>query len=234
MWTCAVVAAAAVLRPDAARAQAPYPVPPYPPPIYDPDWPGYGGSSSARLEVSPLETEVYVDGRYAGKVSQFHGFWQRLDLPAGRHELTLYLEGYRTMREKVQLEPDASYKIKWNMERLAAGESTGPRPEPPRRAARAAASQSSPSPPSAPSRPRERSGFGTLTIRVQPTDATVLIDGERWEAPESGTRLAVQVSEGTHWVEVGKKGFETYSTRVRVHDGEVTRLNVSLPALESQ
>jgi PEGA domain-containing protein len=219
----------------------PYPMPPYPPPIYDPDWPGYGGASSARLEVSPVETEVYVDGRYAGKVSQFHGFWQRLDLPAGRHELTLYLEGYRTMREKVQFEPDASYKIKWTMERLAAGEASGPRPEPPRRVARAAASQGAPSSPrgvpsspTAPSRPRERSGFGTLTIRVQPADATVLIDGERWEAPESGSRLAVHLSEGTHSVEVGKKGFETYSSRVRVHEDQVTRLNVSLPTLESQ
>jgi len=228
--------AAAASRPEAARAQEPYPLPPYPgvPPIYGPDGTDYGGTSAARLQVTPKETEVYVDGHYAGKVGAFQGFWQRLDVPSGGHELTLYLEGYRTMREKVQLEPDASYKIKWNMERLAAGESTGPRPEPPRRAARAAASQSSPSPPSAPSRPRERSGFGTLTIRVQPTDATVLIDGERWEAPESGRRLAVQLSEGTHSVEVGKKGFETYSTRVRVHDGEVTRLNVSLPALESQ
>jgi hypothetical protein len=226
--------AAAVLRPDMARAQ-PYPPPPYP--VVPPD---YEGTSSARLQVTPKETEVYIDGRYAGKVGAFQGFWQRLEVPAGGHELTLYLEGYRTMREKVHFEPGASYKIKWSMERLAAGESSGPRPEPPRKAARATppatAKEGEILPPSAATsaRPRERSGFGTLAIRVQPTDATVLIDGEKWEAPESGRRLAVQVSEGTHWVEVGKHGYQTYSSSVRIHEGEVTRLNVSLPALESQ
>jgi hypothetical protein len=228
--------AAAASRPEAARAQEPYPLPPYPgvPPIYGPDGTDYGGTSAARLQVTPKETEVYVDGHYAGKVGAFQGFWQRLDVPSGGHELTLYLEGYRTMREKVHFEPGASYKIKWSMERLGAGEASGPRPEPPRRAAPATAKESAPPSAATPGRQREKSGFGTLAIRVQPSDATVLIDGERWEAPESGRRLAVQVSEGTHWVEVGKRGFQTFSSSVRVHEGEVTRLNVSLPSLESQ
>ena len=39
-------------------------------------------------------------------------------------------------------------------------------------------------------RPPDSRGFGTLNIRVQPGDADVIIDGERWDSPEGGSRLA--------------------------------------------
>src|SRR5204863_4955 len=44
-----------------------------------------------------------------------------------------------------------------------------------------------------PERPGDRRGpesnsFGTLNVRVQPGDAVVVIDGERWDSPEGGSR----------------------------------------------
>ena len=126
--------AAAWMGPAAAHAQ-PYPFPPPGYPIFVPE---YDAGSSARLLVTPREAEVYVDGRYAGKVRDFHGFTQRLDLPAGGHELALYLDGYRTLREKLYFQAGDSYKIKGAMERLGAGESSGPRPEPVKRSRRPA------------------------------------------------------------------------------------------------
>ena len=50
---------------------------------------GYGyidDSTSVRLEVTPRETEVFVDGLPAGTVDSFDGFFQRLRLPPGDHD----------------------------------------------------------------------------------------------------------------------------------------------------
>ena len=47
----------------------------------------YGGSdrapSALRIEVKPVEAEVYVDGYLAGSVDEFDGFFQRLNLTPG-------------------------------------------------------------------------------------------------------------------------------------------------------
>ena len=85
-----------------------------------------------------------------------------------------------------------------------------------------------------PERPGDRRGpesnsFGTLTIRVQPGDAVVIIDGERWDSPEGGSRLTVQLSAGSHRVEVRKDGFKPYSSTIQIRPGEPQALNISLP-----
>jgi hypothetical protein len=64
-------------------------------------------------------------------------------------------------------------------------------------------------------------------MRVQPGDAEVAIDGERWEAP-GGERIVVQLSEGVHRVEVRKDGYRTYTSTVRIRAGDTTTLNVAL------
>lgn len=225
VWTCAAFAVGVALCPALAEAQPSDP-------FFPPDGP-YVGSSAARLLVVPKEAAVYVDGNFAGKVEEFDGFMERLDLPTGGHELTFYLEGYRTVREKLHFEPGATYKIKVRMEKLAAGESSGPRPEPlvpPRDVARTKARSGTPLPAAPPDRPE--SGFGTLSIRIQPPDTRVLIDDQPWEAPEPNQRLSVQVAAGIHRVEVRKDGWRTFSTSIRVWEGDVTTLNISLPALE--
>jgi len=104
----------------------PYPYPAYPPYRYYRD-PG----ASVRLEVKPKEAEVFVDGYYAGIVDDFDGAFQRLRVEPGEHEITLYLDGYRTVRQKVYLTPNNTFKIKYALERLAAGEQPEPRPQPP-------------------------------------------------------------------------------------------------------
>lgn len=63
---------------------------------------------------------------------------------------------------------------------------------------------------------------------MQPGDATVIIDGERWAGPQGQERLVVEVAEGPHRVQIQKDGFETYSADLTVRRGEATPLNVSL------
>jgi hypothetical protein len=69
--------------------------------------------------------------------------------------------------------------------------------------------------------------FGAVAVRVQPADAEILIDGERWEAP-AGERVQVQLTPGAHRVEVRKSGYRTYSSTVSVRSGQTVTVNVSL------
>jgi hypothetical protein len=71
--------------------------------------------------------------------------------------------------------------------------------------------------------------FGGIAIRVQPADADVLIDGERWEGPATDEALIVQVAPGAHRIEIRKDGYRSYTTQVDVRAGQTTPINVSLP-----
>ncbi len=212
-----------------------------PPPLYagygfyDPFWswgyPGWGypgwygpsfaGFGSARLQVTPRQAEVYVDGYLAGTVDDFDGTFQRLSVAPGEHELTIYLEGYRTFTQKLLFRPGATINIKQPLEPLAPGEDSGPRPQvtaPP------AGSPSDAGGPAA----SPAAAFGTLAIRVQPEGATLFVDGEEWSAPEGDDRILIELADGPHDVEVRKEGLTTYRRTVQVRAGRTVALNVSL------
>jgi hypothetical protein len=226
-----------------------YPYPPYP---Y-----GYGlgfdNSASIRVMVTPKEAEVYVDGYLAGIVDDFDGIFQRLHVPPGDHEFTFYREGYHTARQKMYVAARGDLKLHFAMTPLGAGEANEPRPVAPAPAPQAQGGDNgqpgrypprrmppqryAPPPPPPPDRtppgppPQEETtnpSSGTLTIRVQPANAEILIDGERWRGPNDNERLVVQVSEGTHRIEVKKDGFQTFSGEYEVHRGTSTPVNISL------
>jgi hypothetical protein len=196
----------------------------------------YPFESAARIQVEPRHTEVYVDGYLAGTVDDFDGIAQRLRLPAGEHVVELYLEGHRTIRELIFFQPGETYRIRHKMEPVAVGETPSPRPSP------ATSATGAPSPPPRPGSsgpygqgprdPRDRTlpgqGAGTIAVRVQPGDAVVLIDGERWDSSGAGARLDVQVNPGPHRIEVQKDGYQPFSSTVQVRAGETTAVNVSL------
>jgi hypothetical protein len=159
-------------------------------------------------------------------VDDFDGFFQRLRLDQGEHEVTLYLSGHRTVTRKIYLQPNGTFRIRHTMETLPAGTPPEPRPVP-----------LVPPPPGqaagAPVQGRGAAGanaaFGGIAIRVQPADAEVLIDGERWEGPAADEALVVQVAPGAHRIEIRKDGYRSYTTQVDVGAGQTTPLNVSLP-----
>ena len=79
------------------------------------------------------------------------------------------------------------------------------------------------------SRGGQRDDFGTLAIRVQPGDAEILIDGERWDgSAEGGSRLSVELGEGPHRIEIRREGYRSYTANVRIRRGQTETLNVSL------
>lgn len=195
----------------------------------------FGAFGSARLQVTPRQAEVYVDGYLAGTVDDFDGVFQRLRLRPGGHEITVFLEGYETVREAIYLEPGAERKLQFAMNRLAAGERSQPPPAP-------AADEESPARtlPDAPGardagnegdvRERRETNlrFGTLVLRVQPPDAEILIDNERWATSASQDRLSIELPQGRHSVEVRRQGSSTFREDVLIRPGATLTLNVSL------
>jgi hypothetical protein len=185
----------------------PYPFAGYPPYGF------YGEpTGSVRLQVSPRDAEVFVDGYYAGIVDDFDGLFQRLNVRPGPHEIVLYHEKYRAIRQTLYVAIGTDYKIRQELTQLSAGETAEPRPVP-----------TSPA-------PGFSNVFGALSIRVQPADAVILVDGEEWRSPEPQGRLVVQLSEGVHRIEIRKDGHITFSSTVDVRRGETTTLNVVLPS----
>lgn len=75
---------------------------------------------------------------------------------------------------------------------------------------------------------QQRTDFGTLSIQVRPPDAGIFIDGERWTGSGDNGPLEVQLSPGTHRVEIRSVGRQTFSREITIRAGETTPLNVSL------
>ena len=200
-------------------------------------WPPYGyhgrsfydDSAALRLQVAPRETEVFIDGYYAGTVDDFDGVFQRLHIEPGDHDVELYLPGHRSVQQKIYLQSGKTFTVRHTMEPLAAGEA------PPARPAGTAAAPAGPRP--VPRRPGQRpdardsagnEAFGALALRVQPADAEVFIDGERWAGAAEDDRLVVQLAPGVHRVEVRKAGFRSYITEITVRSRETATLNVAM------
>jgi hypothetical protein len=203
-----------------------YPYRPYAPYIYRP-------GADLRIQVTPREAEVYIDGYLVGNVDDYDGVFQRLRVPYGEHQISVYREGYRTITEKMLFRPYESYNIKQPMQPIGSGGAAEPRPAP----QPGAPSQPAPrrgAPPNAgyPDRNPDRNAdrFGTVAIRVQPGDAAVFIDGERWDTAPGEDRLTLELTEGSHRVEIRKEGFKDYSSTITVRAGRTVTLNVSLPS----
>ncbi len=237
------------LAPSVAHAQFWYPPYYYPHPVYR-----YEREADVRIRVNPSDASVYVDGYFAGKVEDFDGVFQRLHALPGQHEIVIYKPGYRSLRQRLYLTLNHTHNIDGDLDKLGPGETDEPEPrpiEPPPGAQagpddrrpelprgpvtrRPPAPQRPPEParPAEPRRPAPPSGearSGTLVIRVQPSGATVLIDGEKWNGPTGDDeRLIVQVPSGRHHVEVEKDGYERYTMDVEVERGRSEALNISL------
>ena len=190
---------------------------PYPYPGFGfPPGPGfYPGDrfSSIRLQVAQREALVYVDGYAAGLVDDYDGVFQRLQLVPGHHEIVVYLQGYRTLRENLYLNPGSTHSIKHTLMPLAPGEPAEPQPVP-----RAMPPVSGAVPGNAPA--PEPARTGTLALRVQPGDASVFVDGEPWRGPQGQDRLVIELNEGMHRVRVEKPGFQSFVVDVDVRAGE--------------
>lgn len=70
-----------------------------------------------RLKVSPRHASVYVDGYYAGVVDDFDGFFQRLTLEVGPHEIEVEAPGYGSQVFDVYVDPERTIDLHADLER---------------------------------------------------------------------------------------------------------------------
>lgn len=91
---------------------------------------GYTDAASIRTDVTPKQAEVFVDGYYAGRASDFDGAFTHLRVRPGGHEISLFLDGYRTVTDEIYVRPDSTFKMDSAMQPLAAGETSAPVPLP--------------------------------------------------------------------------------------------------------
>ena len=200
-------------------------------------WSGGGGYSvyhsegnapgSVRVLVDPAEARVYVDGYYAGTVDDFDGLFQRLNVSAGRHEIMLKLEGYKTHRMKVYVPGDGTLKLHYDLEK-GTGETfedlSGNAPEPELRRDRDTEDRVQERPPT--DEPQAVSGSGRLRVDIRPADASLYVDGAFRGTARDATSLRLPA--GRHRVEIVRPGYRTEEREVEVRTGETTQLEVDL------
>jgi hypothetical protein len=95
----------------------------YPYGFYPGAYPYVGQSLTAkvRVEGAPKETEVFVDGYFAGTAGTF-------TTTPGGHAITVFRQGYRTVTQSVYVSPGSTFKLDVTMDKLGAGEVSAPPP----------------------------------------------------------------------------------------------------------
>jgi hypothetical protein len=194
--------------------------------VYQSEGPRTG---SVRVLVDPAEARVYVDGYYAGTVDDFDGLFQRLNVPVGRHEVTIKLEGYKSHRMRVYVPAEGTVKLQYDLEKGTgetfedlAGNAPAPEPRRERDVEEREADRDS----RGGDEPAVAAGTGRLRIDVRPADASVYVDGAfRGTARETAS---LRLPAGRHRVEIVRPGYRTDEREVEVTAGETTQLEVDL------
>jgi PEGA domain len=112
-----------------------YPSYPYYPPDRDvSNAYAYGPNAWLQLSGVPRNAEVFIDGFYAGTVDDFDGSYEgrALRVEPGNHTVEVFLPGYRTLTQKIHLQPDRTFTLGAVLEPLAPGETEPVRPGAPR------------------------------------------------------------------------------------------------------
>lgn len=228
-----------------AAAQVAYPGYPVAP------WAYAAPESGLRITVTPSDARVYVDGYLAGRVDEFDGQLQRLRLIPGQHEIAIYLEGYRTLRQRLYLGPNTTRRMEGTLEPLGPGEPNDPIPEPVEQPViqepqepptftqrvpppQAPPPQSAP-PPQAGGRdprvtitPETPTRYASLSFRIAPARSTIRVDGQEFRSGSRKEHLIIQVLEGQHTIRVERNGYEPFTIEVDADAGETVPLNITL------
>jgi hypothetical protein len=187
-----------------------------------------GNYGSLRVMVEPDDTEVYVDGYYAGEVDSFDGIFQRLHVKSGRHEIALKRAGFRTHRVRVYVPVGGTLHIRYKMERGTGVDPTegvvgAPEPAesyaPPTRETQREEAQESEEAPSA-------TRAGELHLIVKPADAAVYVDGAFRGNADDVAELGLPP--GKHRIEVVRPGYVTFERDIVLGPGQTVEQRAEL------
>ncbi len=175
------------------------------------------------FDVKPKKAEIFLDGRSIGTVSQFDGFPDYLWLEKGTYDVTVYLDGHKSLERTYRVYPGLVIDVDG---RLAAGASE--RPEEP--AVAEAPNSQSPTPGRL-VEPEPTDGTkGRLLVSVSPMDAAVYLDGHflgvAQELEHVSAGLLVDV--GRHTIEVARPGYRGVTREVDISADDRFELSVTL------
>ena len=86
----------------------------YPPYAYPPSSGYFYGG--VRLKVKPREAEVYVDGYFAGRVDDYDGAFQKLNLVTGAHHIEIQAPGFEPLAFDVNIQVDQTVTYRGELE----------------------------------------------------------------------------------------------------------------------
>jgi hypothetical protein len=193
---------------------------------------GYELTGEVRIQVAPRDAEVFVDGYLAGVVDDFDGFFQRLRLPVGGHQIVIFLDGHRTIARDLYIQPGSSHRIRLAMDRLGPGEVAEPPPSPDEVVL--PGDPAMPPAPGIPTRspatdpPPAREYFGAIALRLTPEDATIRVDGEPAEVTRRDGLVVIRLPAGEHRIEISREGYRTYTETVLIQRGRTLTIPVAL------
>ena len=194
----------------------PYGYPPYG------GWRVYGDweTASVRLDVSPKDAKVYVDGYYAGVVDDFDGVFQHLTLKAGPHLVEIRKTGYTALAVELNLYPGESITYRRTMEPSGV-ESGAPAPLPVEPGFEEGAAPPLPEDLAEPP--------GSLRVDVTPKDAAVLVDGfYAGIADDFSGSQRLQLAPGRHHIRIELAGYRTIDVDVTIASARSITYRASL------
>jgi hypothetical protein len=177
---------------------------------------------SVRLQVSPKESEVYVDGYYAGVVDEFDGIFQRLTLRPGPHLIEIRKSGYRPLAIEVSLYPGQSITYRRAMEPSSEAES---HVFPPAPAFEEGAVAPAPGDINAPP--------GDVRFEVTPQDAAIYADGfYAGIVDDFNGSQHLRLAPGRHHLSIRLDGYESVDVDVTIDTGRTMTYRASLKKLD--
>jgi hypothetical protein len=74
-------------------------------------------TGSVRIKANPGTASVYIDGALAGKVEEFSGLNDHLEIEGGRHTIEIRAEGYVTKSEEINVKVDTTQTVRINLKK---------------------------------------------------------------------------------------------------------------------
>jgi hypothetical protein len=220
----------------------------------------YGNLGALDLDVAPERAEVYIDGQRVGVADDFDGFPTYLWLEQGTYDVVFYMSGFRTLARQYTiypgliidvedtLEPGEAVRpedlpaktherrdarIRDDRERERQYEQRGDRPRPvaPRGDWRERNPGAVIQPRAGDEQSRDLRGEpGSLRLRIEPSDASVYLDGRFIGTAEtlSDLRSGLIVDAGAHRLEVVRPGWRSETRSFQAAAGEDVELEIEL------
>lgn len=196
---------AIVVAPRHPPPPVPEPLPPRPRPA--PDRPPAGAVGYVAVDVRPARAAVYTDGAFRGRAYQFDGIEDYLVLAAGRHQISLRLDGYRKESFDVLIKPDRILQLEVTLERPVEDETD-----------------------SASAYRLDLEKTGSLILKVNPADASVYIDDEYYGpastfCEEEG---AIVLRAGSHALAIVRPGYAPHSQTLELSSDRLREIHIKL------